>query len=328
MDFQLNEDQEALRDGIRSFCEGRFSFDALRELEEKSFDRALWSELAEMGVFSLRLPESEGGVGLGLADAVLVFAELGRRLLPGPLVWSHLLAPHIEGAATGDVVVGGLSDASGAPIVIEHLDALDALVVLRDDGVERIDPRTLDATPVERPLDPLTPIHHLPSLPQGERIADAQVAATLRRDGAVLTAALQFGIAEMAQELATEYAKGREQFGRAIGGFQAMKHMLADMFVRQELARSIVYAAGATVDDPEVGNVDRAVTAAKLFAGEAALKNARACIQVHGGMGYTWEVPAHYYLKRTWVHENAFGGAEALSEAMAAHVEADGSEPA
>ena len=148
----------------------------------------------------------------------------------------------------------------------------------------------------------------------------ADLSASLRLQGAVLTAALQFGIAEMTQELATEYARGREQFGRPIGGFQAVKHILADMFVRQELCRSIVYAAGATVDQPEVGSVSRAVAAAKLMAGEAALKNARACIQVHGGMGYTWEIPAHYYRKRTWVLENVFGGVDEHAEAMADHV--------
>ncbi len=321
MDFQLSEDQEALRDGIRSFCEGRFSIDALRELEEKSsFDRGLWSELAEMGVFSLRLGESEGGVGLGLADAVLVFAELGRRLVPGPVIWSHLLAGHVEGAASGDVVVGGLSEQRDGPIVVEHLEHLDALVVLRDDGVYRIDPESLDGSAIERPLDPLTPIHHVSSLPAGEKIGDEALVATLRRDGAVLASAMLFGIAEMSQEIATEYAKGREQFGRPVGGFQAVKHMLADMFVRQELCRSIVYAAGATVDTPEVGSVSRAVSAAKLMAGEAALKNARACIQVHGGMGYTWEVPAHYYLKRTWVLENVFGGVEDHADRMAEHL--------
>jgi len=273
-----------------------------------------------MGVFALRLEESEGGVGLGLADAVLVFAELGRRLVPGPVVWTHLLAGSIEGATTGDVIVGGLSEEGDGPIVIEHLEHLDALIVLREDGVHRIDPKGLEGTPIERPLDPLTPIHHVKSLPAGEKIGDATLATTLQRDGAVLASAMLFGIAEMTQELATEYAKRREQFGRPIGGFQAVKHMLADMFVRQELCRSIVYAAGATVDTPEVGSVSRAVSAAKLIAGEAALKNARACIQVHGGMGYTWEVPAHYYLKRTWVLENVFGGVERHAEAMADHL--------
>ena len=102
--------------------------------------------------------------------------------------------------------------------------------------------------------------------------------------------------------------------GRGIGrghclrlAFQAIKHILADMFVRQEVARAAVYAAGATIDQPDVGDVVRAVSVGKIIAGDAAMKNARACIQVHGGMGYTWEVPAHHYLKRTWVLESVFG---------------------
>ncbi|MGH0030325.1 MAG: acyl-CoA dehydrogenase family protein [Myxococcota bacterium] len=325
MNFQLTEDQEALKDGIRSFCEGRVSFDTLRELEEKdAFDRELWGELAEMGVFGLRLPESEGGVGLGFADAVLVFAELGRRLVPGPLAWSHLLAGRIDGAESGETVVGGL-DLHGpdtGPCVVEYLPHLDVLVVLRRDGVYRVDPRALDARAVGTPLDPHTPVHEVTSLPEGERIGDADASRALRTQGAALVSGLLLGIAEMTQELATDYAKGREQFGRPIGGFQAMKHMLADMFVRQELARSAVYAAGATLDDPAVGDVDRAAASAKLVAGDAAMKNARACIQVHGGMGYTWEVPAHYYLKRTWVYENVFGTVDEQAERMADHIAA------
>jgi alkylation response protein AidB-like acyl-CoA dehydrogenase len=323
MDFQLTEDQEALRDGIRSFCEGRIPIETLRELEEKdAFDRALWGELAEMGVFSLRLPESEGGVGLGFADAVLVFAELGRRLVPGPLAWTHLLADRIGGAESGETIVGGidLSVPDGAPVVIEYLAHLDALVVLRPDGIYRLDPRALSAQPIERPLDPHTPVHHVASLPEGDRFGDAEAAATLRVQGAALTAGLQFGIAEMTQELATEYARGREQFGRPIGGFQAVKHILADMFVRQELARSAAYAAGATLDDPAVGSAPRAASAAKLVAGEAAMKNARACVQVHGGMGYTWEIPAHYYLKRAWVLENVFGSIDEQAERMSEYL--------
>lgn len=319
MDFQLTEDQEALREGIRSFCDGRFSLDALRALEGTAIDRGLWRELAEMGVFGLRIPESRGGVGLGFADAVLVFAELGRRLVPGPLVWTHLLADRIEGADGGSAIVGGLDLVmrDGAPIVVEHLAQVDALIVLRPDGAYRLDPRETESLAIERPLDPHTPVHHVASLPAGERIGDAAVAAELRLQGAALTAALQFGIAETTQELATAYAKDREQFGRPIGGFQAVKHILADMFVRQELARCAVYAAGATLDDPGVGSVPRAVATAKLVAGDAAMRNARACIQVHGGMGYTWEIPAHYYLKRAWVLENVFGGVEEQSERMA-----------
>lgn len=325
MDFQPSEDQKALRDGIRSFLEGRVPFDRIPELEKAGgVDRALWSELAEMGVFALRLPESEGGVDLGFSDAVLVFAELGRRLVPGPIVWSHLAAGLEGGAATGETVVGGL-DRLGPqpePLVVEHLDQLDVLLVLHEGGIDRVDPRAVEATPVEVPLDSLTPVSHVTRLPEGERIADGAAAARMRLEGAALVSGFQFGLAEGALALANEYALGREQFGRPIGGFQAVKHLLAEMFVQQEAARAGAYNAGATLDAPEVADVQRAVSSAKLTAGEAAIRNARKGIQVHGGMGFTWEVMAHYYLKRAWVCENLFGTRDEHAETIAGILDA------
>ena len=221
--------------GIRSFCEGRGSFD-------------------------LRLSESSGGVGLGAADAVLVFAELGRALVPGPLAWTHLAAGHVDGAADGSALVGGLDlcDGGGAPFVVEHLENLDALLLLRPDGVFLLDPQRLKAKPIATPLDPLTPVWEVAELPEGERIETADP-ARLRMEGALLASGQLLGIAEATLERANAYAKQREQFGRPIGSFQAIKHMLADGFVRQEAARAAVYAAGATLDQPAVGDVARAV---------------------------------------------------------------------
>ena len=327
MDFRLSADQEALRDGIRSFCDGRLPMERLREVEgQGGFDRDLWSELAEMGVFGLRLPEAEGGVGLGCADAVLVFAELGRRLVPGPLAWTHLAAGLVEGAASGASVVGGVDalDPDTGPVLVEHLDFLDALLVLRPEGVFRVAPDRLDAAPVATPLDPLTPIHHVTTLPEGDRVGSGEDARRLRCDGAALVAGQLLGIAEAALELAVAYVKQREQFGRVIGSFQAIKHLLADAFMRQEAARAAAYAAGATIDHPEVGDPERAVATAKLLGGEYATANTRTCIQVHGGMGYTWEVPAHYYLKRALVLENSFTAAGVCADRVAASVAAPG----
>lgn len=324
MDFQLSEDQEGLQEAIRAFCDGRIPSTRLAEIEETGgFDRSLWSGLAEMGVFGLRRAADAGGVGLGSADAVVVFAELGRRLAPGPILATHLAADLVDGAASGDCVVGALDRPDAEPLLVEHLDHLDALLVVGPDGVERLDPKTLDAEAVGAPLDPLTPVHHVAELPAGERIAGPEAAARFRLDGTALAAALLLGIAESTLELAVAYAKEREQFGRPIGSFQAVKHILADMFVRLEVARAAVYAAGATLDQSEVGDPQRAAGAAKLVASEAALKNARACIQVHGGMGYTWEIPAHYYLKRTWVLDSVFGIADEHAAAAAKYLAPD-----
>ncbi|HIF94101.1 MAG: acyl-CoA dehydrogenase family protein [Myxococcales bacterium] len=330
MDFQPTEDQKALQAGIRSFCEGQVSNERLPELgKSKGFDRALWCELAEMGVFGLRLSEDQGGIGLGYSDAVLVFEELGRRLVPGPLVWSHLAAGLVPGVESGEVVVGGVDllddrtnvGRSPEPIVAEHLDHIDVLLVLRKEGIERLDPVSIRSIPADIPLDPLTPIHHIPELPRGEQIADSNAAQKMRLVGAAMVAGQQLGLAEGALDLANEYAKGREQFGRPIGGFQAVKHLLAEMFVRQEAARGGAYNAAATLDAPEVANVARAVSSAKVTAGESAIRNARSCIQVHGGMGFTWEVSAHYYLKRSWVLENSFGTRDEHAETIASILE-------
>lgn len=323
MDFRLTDDQVALRDGIRSYCDGQMPQERLGALAQAGgFDRALWSGLAEMGVFGLRAAESDGGVGLGMADAVLVFSELARRLVPGPLVWTHLAAGLVPGAASGDAIVGGvdLAGALAEPILVEHFGELDVLLVLREGRVERLDPRALKGEAIATPLDPLTPLHRVLDLPAGERIGGADLAVRLRLAGTALTAALALGVAEMSQELATAYAKQREQFGRAIAGFQSIKHMLADMFVRQEMARAAVWSAGATIDQAGVGDPERAVASAKVVAGDAAMKNARACIQVHGGMGYTWEMAPHYYLKRAWVLSTQFGTGEEHGETLAAMI--------
>ena len=331
MDFQVSEDQRALAEGVRSFLAERLPDEELARLAKSGgFDAGLWKELADLGVFSLRVDEASGGVGLGFAEAVLVFEELGRRVAPGPLGWSHLASTSMENAASGKTIVGGIDRAgshAGDPILVEHLKSLDVLLVVDDDGIERLDARELEGRPIAIPLDPLTPLHRLDRLPPGETIGGPAEAAQLRIEGAALSAAQLLGIAEETLSLAVDYAKQREQFGRAIGGFQALKHLMADMFVRQEIARCAVYAAGATLDDPAVGSVARAVSAAKLVAADAAQRNAATCIQVHGGMGFTWEVPAHYFLKRARVLENVFGSgsehaersADFLSERAAAY---------
>jgi alkylation response protein AidB-like acyl-CoA dehydrogenase len=154
-------------------------------------------------------------------------------------------------------------------------------------------------------------------LPAGVQVAGPDTAAAWRLEGATLAAALLLGLAEAVTDLAVAYAKDRRQFDRPIGSFQAVKHILADMLVRAEVARAAVYAAGVHLDDPDVGDVQRAVATAKLMAGDAALANGKACIQVHGGMGFTWDVDAHLYLKRARVLDTVFGSTQSQAEVMA-----------
>ena len=181
MDFRLSADQLAVRDGVRAFCDGRLSKDRLPELEG-TLDRELWRELASLGVFGLRQPERDGGLGLGMVEAVVVFAELGRRLAPGPTTWTHLAAGLVEGAAEGEVVVGGLdcTRALGGPHLVESFESLDVLLVLREEGIEQIPAAELDAEADPGSFDALTPVSVVRALPQPARgIVDAGVVAGL-----------------------------------------------------------------------------------------------------------------------------------------------------
>ena len=332
MDFELSDDEVALAEGIRRLCAGRFPLERLRAVEGQRVvvDPEGWVELADAGVFSLRLPESSGGLGLGMAAAAVVFEELGRALIPGPLVSSHLAAGVIEGAgvAEGKLVVGVVRrpavavGAQGAgrgvlPVVIGHLESLGLLVVVSDDGLFSLDPAALDAEPITRSHDPLSPLWHVGHLPEGERIAGAEEAARFLGEFMVLEGALLVGMAAATVDMAVAYAKQREQFGRPIGSFQAVKHLCADMLMRAELARAAVHAAAVTIDQPEVGDAERAAAGAALLAAEAAQANGKTCIQVHGGMGFTWEVPAHLYMMRSRVVSGSLGPPGKLAELVA-----------
>ncbi|MFI1399365.1 acyl-CoA dehydrogenase family protein [Streptomyces sp. NPDC020681] len=271
MDFQPTDDQRALQSATRELLTRAFGPEGLRKAaDHPGLDRALWRQLGDAGVFALCLAEADGGVGLGAAEAVLVFEEIGRALVPGPLVATHLAAATVAGAATGEAVVtrvdGGL---------VAWLDAADQ--VLGD---------ATGAVPL-RSVDPLTPLHRVPA---PARDTDPRAA--------LLTAAEQVGSAARTTGMAVRHAKEREQFGRPVGGFQAVKHLCAEMLVRTELARAAVYAAAVTA---ELAEDFTEIAGAKLLADDAAVRNARDCLQVYGGMGFAWEADVHLHLKRAWL---------------------------
>ncbi|MFC4471962.1 acyl-CoA dehydrogenase family protein [Streptomyces xiangluensis] len=282
MRFRLTEDQRALQAGVRELLTRRFGREQLRAaLDTPGLDRELWRELGEAGFFALRLPEADGGVGLGLPEAVLAFEEAGRALLPGPLAATYLAAGEVPGAATGERVVAAVDGA-----LVEWLDEAD---VVRGDVTGAV---------AMRSADPLTPLHRVPRATPAEPVA------------ALLTAAEQLGSAARTCELAVQHARTREQFGQPIGAFQAVKHLCAELLVRVEVARVAVYAAAVTADPLDIA-------AAKLLADESAEQGARDCLQVHGGMGFTWESDVHLHLKRAWVRARRGRSAADAEEALA-----------
>ncbi|WP_426499699.1 acyl-CoA dehydrogenase family protein [Streptomyces sp. D54] len=345
MDFQLSDDQRALRSGMRDLLDAVFDRDRMRAAVERggTLDRSLWRELGAAGFFALRLPEEAGGVGLGLPEAVLLFEEAGRALLPGPLVATHLAAGLVKGAAEGEAVVTAVD----GDLPVAHLAEADAALVGADALVgEPLRAFVAAARPV-RSMDPLTPLHRTGTAgvgagaagvagvatgpagaravagpagaravagPAGARAATERTTAhaeRMRFEGALLTAAEQLGSAARTTETAVQHAGGREQFGSPIGSFQAVKHLCADMLARTEPARAAVYAAAVTGDPVEIA-------AAKLLADEAAVRNARDCLQIHGGMGFTWEADVHLHLKRAWLRSAARLSGTAAEELLAA----------
>jgi alkylation response protein AidB-like acyl-CoA dehydrogenase len=322
VDLTLTADQRDLQAAVRDYLAGTWTPDRLRSAaDDAAVDRKDWRALAEMGIFGLTLPEADGGLGLGLADAVIVFEELGRALVPGPLVATFLAAGLVSGAADGGAVVTML-DATGPVAVVEHLASASHVILVGDDGLFLLPAGQLTAAPAAVPLDPLTPVSHVTAAPQaearGERIGPAAAAARWRLHGAALTSALQVGVAQGGLDLAVRYAKERMQFGRVIGSFQAVKHLLAESLARVDLARAAVLVAALTIDDPQAGDPGAAVSAAKILADDAATAGGRCCVQVHGGMGFTWEVLAHLYLKRAWLLETCFGASDEHAALLAA----------
>ena len=309
MDFRLTEQQVELQDAIRAFCEKHYPLADIGALDREPLRTGDWQRLADLDVFRLAAPASSGGLGLGIVEAAVVYEVLGGHLVPGPLVWTALAAIHIPGLAVGSVLVGGHDevDDETTPVLIDYGQHLEAVIVLRDDGVFSISRKDLGELEAVAPTDPLTPIGRARNLPRGTQVADRLVVTEMRSIGTVLASALLLGIADRALQAAVSYASHREQFGKPIGSFQAIKHLLADMYVRTLLARSATYAAAAIADDREAGDLAVAASAAKLIATDAAIRNAKTCIQVHGGMGFTWEMIPHYLLKRAWVLEHTFG---------------------
>ncbi|MGW1912720.1 acyl-CoA dehydrogenase family protein [Streptomyces sp. NPDC002076] len=310
MRFQLTDEQRALKAGVRQLLDRRFGREALRAAVDAPgrLDRELWRALGDAGFFALRLPEADGGVGLGLPETVLAFEEAGRALLPGPLVATHLAAGRVPGAATGETVVTAVDGE-----LVEWLVAAD---VVRGEVAGAVSLRS---------VDPLTPLHRTRTTPPPDSTgaAEADGTGTPEPDGTgtrtpdpvaiLLTAAEQLGTAVRVQELAVQHARAREQFGRPIGAFQAVQHLCADLLVRAETARAAVYAAAVTGDPADIA-------AARLLADEAAVRGARDCLQVHGGMGFTWEADVHLHLKRAWVRSRRGGGSTESEELLAARL--------
>ncbi len=302
MKFSFTEDQRLFADGLRQMLASECTPAHVREVWEdgSGHSPALWGQLTEMGVLSMLVDEAHGGMGATYVDAVLLFQELGRAAVPGPVI-EHMVAvaPALAGTSWGagllDGSVIGTASLDDSPYVA-HAAVAD--VVLRcNTVVEAYD--TEDAEGIDG----------------GRRIATVtggtETEVSFDVDATVLgltlaTAGSLVGTGERMIAIAAEYARQREQFGKPIGSFQAVKHLMSDALLAVEFAKAPLYRAAHSLT---VGadTVARDVSMAKALANEAAYKSSRSTMQVHGGIGYTWEADLQLFMKKAWALQRAYG---------------------
>jgi len=332
MDFELSDDQVALRDGARELLDGLASPERVRAHTTSGdpFDAALWRAMVEQGWLGIEVPEERGGVGLGAVEVAVLSEELGRHAAPAPFVSTVLALDALGGADDEQLVerlLGGDAIAcvawnAGAPV--PYAPSADLAVICAEDGVYAMDVR--DRPPREPAMDLTRELGWLPfDRGQARKIGDAAARERLIDRGAIFAAADLLGGAARALEMAVAYAKDRVQFGRPIGSFQAVKHRCADMLVDVEGMRSTVYWAAWCIgaNDPDASV---AASTAKVWCSDASKRVMASALQVHGGIGFTWEHDLHFFMKRAQLDQLAFGDASfhraRLAELLRPRVEA------
>lgn len=326
MRFAFSDDQKAFRDSLRSLLDK----ECTGEIVRRAWDRdssgrspALWSKLAEMGIIGLTVPELHGGLGLREIDLVLLLEECGRAALPEPIVETTAVgAPLLAEVATTDwqgawlprIASGQARIAVGLARSSLVADAHVADLILLEHG-EEIHAVTRDAVKIEAhpSVDGARRLFRVDFTPSSaSRIASGLPArAALGRAfdrGALGFAAMLLGLARHLIDVTVEYVKVRRQFGVPIGSFQAVKHHLADALVKVEFARPVVYRAADSMS--RISDASQLhVSMAKACASDAALLAARAALQCHGAIGYSYEHDLHLWMKRVWALAAAFGDA-------------------
>lgn len=358
MNFAFTEEQEQLRQFVRSFLEEKSPEAAVREQmeTESGYDAAVWSQMAEqLGLQSLVIPEEHGGQGFSFVELGVVLEEMGRALLCAPFLSGILassaimhsgddgaMAAHLPGIASGETIAAlafteesGKWDESGITmeasaggsdgathtlsgvksfvidghtanliIVAARTGAGVSLFAVEGDaaGLTRDALSTMDQTRKQAKLT----FDNTPATLIGTDGGGWDTMTTVLDLGAIALAAEQVGGAQFVLEMAVQYAKDRVQFGRPIGSFQAIKHKCADMLLEVESAKSAAYyglwcAAELNDELPSVASL------AKSYCSEAYFHAAAENIQIHGGIGFTWEHPAHLYFKRAKSSELMFG---------------------
>jgi alkylation response protein AidB-like acyl-CoA dehydrogenase len=327
MNFDFTDDQQAIKRTARDLLADRFKLEHVRELAEaESYDTEAWKELCELGWPGIFIAEEYGGQGLGVVELVILVEELGYALAPLPFLSNAAAGLAIQaagseeqkqrwlpGIASGERLgAAGLVRGGEAKLVPDAHEA-ELIVLCSAEGVTVVERSAADVEPVTT-MDVTRRFARVRDSGGGEALEGEPgpaIGATLAAVSAELT-----GVAQRAMEMAVEYARDRKQFGRPIGAYQAVSHRCAQMLLETEGARSATYYAAWTADaEPE--SLELACSMAKAYASDAAWRVCSSSLQVHGGIGFTWEHDLHFFLKRAKVDGLLWGSASEHRERVA-----------
>ncbi len=321
MRFDFNDEQGEIKGTAKQFIASRFRPDKVRELAEAgTYDDALWVEVSELGWPGIAISEEYGGQGLGMVELVVLCEELGFACAPLPFLSNAAAGLAIEHAGSDEQKAAhlpGIASGEGRGAVGDEQIVLDgdgaaSIVVFDQPG-----PILIAAGEAElEHLDLIDSSRRYSKLVSGAGEPLAGPVGPAADRVAVALAAELVGIGQRAMEMAVEYAKEREQFGRPIGAYQGVSHICAKMLYDIEEARSLTYSA-AWAADAEPESLAIAAAMAKARASEAAWSICKASIQVHGGIGFTWEHDLHFLLKRARADAQLFGTAGQHKERVA-----------
>lgn len=327
MDFTFSEDQILFRDNIRSVFLKEVAPELLRELWDTPEGRsqALWALLAEQGLCGFSVPEEHGGMAMNDLDWILIAQEVGYFALPEPLLDTAWLGAgmlvDLPATPAGDalrtewlprIAAGEAHLAIGGPLnpLVADAHVADLLLLHHADEVHAV-PKSavkLVANPSLEQSRRLFRVEWTPS--EKTRVADAVQGKAIWgkaiNRGCLAVAAQLSGLASRMLDLSVDYSVDRKQFGKQIGAFQALKHYMADVAVKIEFARPVIFRAAYALNNDQQRTPVH-VSHAFLAALEAALFAAKKGIQVHGAMGYTWEVDLQIFMKRAWILAAAWG---------------------
>lgn len=354
MQFGLSESQQILKDNARKFFANECPITEVRRLMETdtAYDAALWRKMAEQGFTGIIFPEEYGGLGLGVVELALLMEEAGFALLPGPFFSTvamagsliefcgtaeqkkKYLAPICGGEARSTValleasaswdpadaqITGGNGKLNGTKLFVPDAAGADFILVVGRDGIFVAEAKAPGIT--IQPMSSMDLTRKLYSVqfsntPAEKLGGNASALPQARQIATVALVAEMVGGMQRTLDITVQYAKTRKQFGNPIGMFQAVQHQCADMYLETESSRSAAYYAAWALQEksPDAAS---AVSIAKIYSSDACRTVGNRGIQIHGGMGFTWENDLHLYYRRAKASETMFGDASYHRERLA-----------